>query len=171
MVVDFCKDYAVLVCMQYYRSLWRKFQTRGKSKYIKINICRYVNLTTFNRIRGTLGSMLMLSSNVGILASFVLGHYVDYIIIPLVLMSVSVAFMLAMVFQHETPPYLLRAGLQIVQSHIKYQQHAYLYIISNRNRKDLCVTIAILTKSPRKHRKVYNARWKYLKLVVCQRQK
>lgn len=53
----------------------------------------------------------MLACNFGVLMAFVLGHYVDYTSVPLLIMFMTAAFMLSMSLQHETPPYLLQAGL------------------------------------------------------------
>ncbi|KAJ6633527.1 Facilitated trehalose transporter Tret1 [Pseudolycoriella hygida] len=61
-----------------------------------------------DRIRGTLGSLLLVCSNVGILFSFVAGCYVSYEIFPYVMIVFPLIFLFSFYFLPETPQYLLQ---------------------------------------------------------------
>lgn len=63
-----------------------------------------------SRIRGTLGSMFMLSCNFGIFLAFVMGHVCSYEMVPLLLLGGCVAFLGGVICLPETPQYLLRIG-------------------------------------------------------------
>lgn len=52
----------------------------------------------------------MFSCNVGILISFVVGHYVQYTMRPVVLLLFPIAFLLLFFRFPETPAFLMRAG-------------------------------------------------------------
>lgn len=67
-----------------------------------------------SRIRGTLGSMFMLSCNFGILLAFVAGHVCSYETVPLLLMGGCVVYLAGVFCLPETPQYLLRVGEQEV---------------------------------------------------------
>lgn len=59
-------------------------------------------------VRGTLGSILLLSYYLGILLSYVLGMFVEYKIFPLIGISLPTIFFIIFYFFPETPQYLLK---------------------------------------------------------------
>lgn len=62
----------------------------------------------FSRIRGTLGSLLLVCSNIGLLISFVVGTYVDYSLFPRIMIVLPFIFLISFYFLPETPQYLLQ---------------------------------------------------------------
>lgn len=69
-------------------------------------------------IRGTLGSMFMLACNLGILLGFIMGHWLRYETLPLVLMVGSLLFLIGVYLLPETPQYLLRIGRKAVRNNV-----------------------------------------------------
>ncbi|XP_055636851.1 facilitated trehalose transporter Tret1-2 homolog isoform X2 [Toxorhynchites rutilus septentrionalis] len=61
-----------------------------------------------SRIRGVLGSVLALTGNSGILLMYIIGDCLPYRTVPLVMMTLPIAFLIAMNFIPETPQSLLR---------------------------------------------------------------
>lgn len=61
-----------------------------------------------DRIRGALGSMLMLSYNFGVLFSFILGHYCTYFTIPKVVVALTALYASLFVLFPESPIQLLK---------------------------------------------------------------
>lgn len=66
-------------------------------------------------VRGSLGSLLVLSCNVGILIAFILGNYVTYCIQPIILASLPVLFFVVFAFFPESPQYLMKIGKEEVR--------------------------------------------------------
>lgn len=60
------------------------------------------------KIRGQLGSFLTLYVNVGILIGFVGGTYLDYAIVPYIMIVFPVIFFCAFILMPDTPQYLLK---------------------------------------------------------------
>ncbi|XP_058816625.1 uncharacterized protein LOC131679891 [Topomyia yanbarensis] len=60
------------------------------------------------RLRGMLGSVLIITLNLGILVGFVLGNYLTYFTVPAVMLSAPVIFLVATYFLPETPYCLLK---------------------------------------------------------------
>lgn len=79
----------------------------GGATFILIPL--YITEIAEDRIRGSLGSCLVLSCNIGLLLAFVLGNYLDYYIIPYVYLSLPLLFLVAFAFLPESPPYLLKS--------------------------------------------------------------
>lgn len=69
------------------------------------------------RIRGTLGSCLVLSANTGILLIFLLGHYASYEFAPKVLIVIELIFLCVFPFFPESPQYLLKMNRAEVRFH------------------------------------------------------
>lgn len=88
----------------------------------------YVAEIADSRIRGTLGSMLMLACNFGILLAFVAGHVCSYETQPLLLMGGCVAYLVGVLCLPETPQYLLRIGEQEVRNK---NEELYSKLINN----------------------------------------
>lgn len=62
---------------------------------------------SYYRIRGTLGSILLVCTNVGILLSFIAGTFIDYSLFPYVMIAFPLIFLISFYFLPETPQYLL----------------------------------------------------------------
>lgn len=62
------------------------------------------------RVRGSLGSLLVFTCNIGILISFVVGYLVSYAWRPILLLVFPIGFLLSFVNFPETPAFLLRQG-------------------------------------------------------------
>lgn len=61
-------------------------------------------------MRGTLGSIFILSMNLGILIAFVLGNYLSYVVVGVLMMVFPIGFLVAFMSLPETPPYLIHCG-------------------------------------------------------------
>ncbi|XP_055858505.1 facilitated trehalose transporter Tret1 isoform X2 [Episyrphus balteatus] len=70
----------------------------------------YVTEITEDRVRGTIGSFLVLSCNFGILIVFVLGNFLSYKAVPLILATLPVIFLIGVIFLPETPQYLMKSN-------------------------------------------------------------
>ncbi|KAJ6645536.1 Facilitated trehalose transporter Tret1, partial [Pseudolycoriella hygida] len=80
----------------------------GSANYVILPV--FVAEISDNKVRGTLGSIFILSVNIGILAVFVLGHVCSYIMTPIILSVVPVIFFIGMSFFPESPLYLMQKG-------------------------------------------------------------
>ncbi|XP_055633151.1 uncharacterized protein LOC129773563 [Toxorhynchites rutilus septentrionalis] len=60
------------------------------------------------RLRGMLGALLVLSLNIGILLSFIMGNYLSYFTVPLISLSAPIIFIVATCLLPETPHCLLK---------------------------------------------------------------
>lgn len=61
-------------------------------------------------VRGSLGSLLVLSCNIGILIAFICGNYLNYTLQPVVLASLPILFFVTFSFFPESPQYLMKVG-------------------------------------------------------------
>lgn len=61
-----------------------------------------------DRIRGALGAILTLSSNLGILLGFVAGNFFDYYMMPKVMLSIPALFFACFMFFPESPYFLVK---------------------------------------------------------------
>lgn len=59
------------------------------------------------RVRGVLGTFLVLTCNVGVLLAFVLGYFYDYVTVAWLISSLSILFMIGFWFMPETPQHLV----------------------------------------------------------------
>lgn len=71
-------------------------------------IPQYIAETAEDRIRGTLSSMMVLSSNFGFIIVFCGNSYLSYAMLPRALISIPVIFFLVFNWFPETPPYLMK---------------------------------------------------------------
>lgn len=71
-------------------------------------------------VRGSLGSLLVLSANIGILIAFVAGNYVTYNISPIIHASLPILFFMAFWFFPESPQYLMKIGKEEVKQSIMF---------------------------------------------------
>ncbi|XP_058446706.1 facilitated trehalose transporter Tret1-like isoform X2 [Malaya genurostris] len=69
----------------------------------------YVADISDSKIRGAIGSLLGLSGNLGILLMYIVGDFLSYRTVPIVLSCIPVLFMISMSFIPETPQSLLKA--------------------------------------------------------------
>lgn len=55
-------------------------------------------INDFTRVRGTLGSMIVLNCNFGILLAFLFGHYCDYFFVPKFVILLTTVFTVIFLF-------------------------------------------------------------------------
>lgn len=67
----------------------------------------YISEISEDKVRGTLGSTLVLSSNFGILMAFIFGNYLSFVMVPVILMIFPIIFFIGFSFLPETPQYLI----------------------------------------------------------------
>jgi len=63
-----------------------------------------------SNIRGTFGSSILLSMNLGILLGFITGANLNYFLIPLIMLMFPFAYALGVCYLPETPQYLIRCN-------------------------------------------------------------
>lgn len=59
-------------------------------------------------VRGTLGSLVVLTTNLGLLLSFIMGEFCDYYFIPKFAIVLLVVYAVSFTFFHESPIFLMR---------------------------------------------------------------
>ena len=67
----------------------------------------YIAEIAENKIRGILGSFYVLAVNLGVLISFIAGAYLDFFIVPLLMIAVPTVFVVALIFLPDTPQSLI----------------------------------------------------------------
>lgn len=60
-----------------------------------------------NNIRGVLGSFYIFGLSSGMLLVFVIGTYVNYFVVPLIILAIPATFLVSLCFLHDTPVSLL----------------------------------------------------------------
>lgn len=66
-------------------------------------------------IRGSLGSLMMMSANLGILLAFVAGNYLPFEWVPRLFICLPIIFLLTVLFFPETPFYFMRTNREMVR--------------------------------------------------------
>lgn len=80
-----------------------------------------------DRIRGTLGSMLVLIFSFGTFTSFVLGNYCDYYTIPKVVIAITVLYAVLVMIFPETPLVLVKND-RIIVSKIRELSNDFFFV-------------------------------------------
>ncbi|KAI8432728.1 hypothetical protein MSG28_013688, partial [Choristoneura fumiferana] len=70
----------------------------------------YIKEISEDSIRGTLGSLVVLSQNLGNLVVYVMGAYLDYYLVLWICLAVPLLHLLVFTSMPETPSYLLKIG-------------------------------------------------------------
>lgn len=84
-------------------------------------------------VRGVLGTFLVLTCNFGVLLSFVLGYYFDYVTVAWLVSSLSILFVICFWFMPETPQHLvLRQRPEDAEKSLRYYRN-----IRSRHSKEL----------------------------------
>lgn len=96
----------------------------------------------FHRIRGRLGSLLMLSVTIGILFGFVAGTYLTYFLVPKIFLPLPIIFFVAFFFFPETPQYFIarknfEVNILFSFAHKNINFHVPLSIIFQRAKESL----------------------------------
>jgi MFS family permease len=78
----------------------------GGGLFILIPI--FVNEISVDRVRGSLGSLLVFTCNFGILFGYVAGYFFDYVTSAWLFLPLPVIFFVGFLFFPETPVYLLK---------------------------------------------------------------
>lgn len=77
-------------------------------------------LCIFYRVRGTLGTIITVSANIGILFAFIAGDLISYASFPVYLMAMPVIFLLVFISFPESPIYLMMMNRNEVTYKIFY---------------------------------------------------
>lgn len=80
------------------------------------------------RVRGRLGSLMMVNANLGILLAFVAGCYLSYIWVARVFIIIPILFFLSLLFFPETPVYFMRTNRELVS--MRHFPQKYFSIIN-----------------------------------------
>ncbi|XP_065357204.1 facilitated trehalose transporter Tret1 [Calliphora vicina] len=67
----------------------------------------YTTELSEDRVRGKLGTFMVLSCNIGILFAFILGNYFSYDLVAWILSSLPLTFLITFIFLPESPQYLI----------------------------------------------------------------
>lgn len=70
----------------------------------------YVKEISQDSIRGVLGSLLVLSQNLGVLFMYVIGAYLDYYTVQWAVLGIPIVAAVLMLKAPETPVYLVKRG-------------------------------------------------------------
>lgn len=88
------------------------------------------------RIRGKLGSLMILFFNLGILVGYICGKSLDYITVPKVLILLPILFVVGFIFLPNTPQYLLK------------RNQLYVCVSENvLNKKEINILLLMFTES------------------------
>lgn len=74
-------------------------------------IPNYISEISDDKVRGRLGSFLVLSCNFGVLFAYICGDYADYRTVPWLLIPPSLAFMILFARVPDSPSILMKRGL------------------------------------------------------------
>ncbi|XP_062541701.1 uncharacterized protein LOC134209707 [Armigeres subalbatus] len=112
LVIPYVASWLCILCGPnvYYIYLGRILAgTAGGGVYRAIPL--YIADIAHNKLRGMLGSLLIISLNVGFLLGFVFGSYLSYFTVPVVMLAAPTIFLLCTFFIPETPYCLLERHL------------------------------------------------------------
>lgn len=108
----------------------------GGGSFILVPV--YVTEIADDNIRGVLGSLTVLSHNIGIVTSYIACSYVDYFTVPYIGICASVLFFFWCFLIPESPTYLLERGRQ------EEAQKASIWL-----EKETCISVEPVKSSPR----------------------
>lgn len=80
----------------------------------------YISEIADAKIRGTLGSTVVFSGNLGVFVAYVFGEYVDYLIIPWLMIPSSLLFIVFFFRVPDSATFLATKNLQEVNIIVKY---------------------------------------------------
>lgn len=111
----------------------------------------FVSEIAEDNVRGSLGSLLVLSCNIGILIAFIIGNYLTYTIQLFIHASLPILFFVSFAFFPESPQYLMKIGKEEVKYNLKEknieEHYRYCAVVNRlskkRNRKEFNETISI----------------------------
>lgn len=73
-----------------------------------------------DNVRGSLGSLLVLSCTIGMLIAFIAGNYLAYNTPPIIYAAQPILFFVAFAFFPESPQYLMKIGKEEVKTSIMF---------------------------------------------------
>ena len=76
----------------------------------------YISEIADDKVRGTLGSTLVFSCNLGIFVAYVCGEYIDYLTIPWLMIPASLAFLVLFIKVPDSPTFLAKKNLNDVRN-------------------------------------------------------
>lgn len=92
----------------YYGNIWRPVNFQFLVAIWTAEICKKKPI--ISRIRGRLGSLMVLSVNIGMIMAYVSGAYIDYHLNCIILLIVPICFFISVTVIHESPIYLMENG-------------------------------------------------------------
>lgn len=75
----------------------------------------YISEISDAEVRGTFGSTFVFSGNLGVFVAYVLGEYVDYLVIPWLMIPSSLLFLVFFLQVPNSPTYLAKKNLHEVE--------------------------------------------------------
>lgn len=94
----------------YYHLLFARLLAGATGGGIQTTIVLFVSEISNDDIRGRLGSLSMLSRNFGCLFMFVIGAYVDYMIVPCIFIFFPIVYLCIFMTMPDTPQHFLKEG-------------------------------------------------------------
>lgn len=87
-------------------------------------IGNFFSFLLYFRVRGRLGSLLMLTANSGILLAFIVGHYLEYVSVACLHLGFPLLFLFLFVFFPDTPfHYIKTDNLKVLQINFVFSIH------------------------------------------------
>uniref|UniRef100_A0A336KQ34 CSON014045 protein n=1 Tax=Culicoides sonorensis TaxID=179676 RepID=A0A336KQ34_CULSO len=78
----------------------------GAAAFVVIPI--YISEITESHVRGLMGSMVVLSCNIGIFLAFIVGNFIEPMDVPWVFLPLSAIYLVGFIYLPETPMYLMK---------------------------------------------------------------
>ncbi|CAO1385949.1 unnamed protein product [Diamesa tonsa] len=95
----------------------------------------FISEISEDRVRGRLGSALVFGSNIGVLIAYILGTYLSYSTVPLVLLMITVVFVCGAIVIPDSPLYLMKKSrFQKAEDSLKFYR-GYSKDVSDLNQK------------------------------------
>lgn len=85
-------------------------------------------------VRGTLGSTLVLSENVGMLMAYCIGNYFDFYAIPKFAILVTIICAISLYFLPESPLFLLKQNKLLVSTECSFTVHRLKYSLHRKQK-------------------------------------
>jgi MFS family permease len=116
LLIIFSKDASYFIASRFFSGFG------GGGAFVMIPM--FVAEISEDRVRGRLGSMLVLSCNIGILFAYVAGYFVNYVESACIMLPIPMVFFIGFLFFPDTPTYLVKAKkFTVMFSYIKNSRY------------------------------------------------
>jgi MFS family permease len=116
LLIIFSKDASYFIASRFFSGFG------GGGAFVMIPM--FVAEISEDRVRGRLGSMLVLSCNIGILFAYVAGYFVNYVESACIMLPIPIVFFIGFLFFPDTPTYLVKAKkFTVMFSYIKSSRY------------------------------------------------